>query len=93
MAVGFWQMVGGGVLVVVLMVLLLGVIYLIGRPLLKLIFGVITNSILGLIAIFAVDFLFNLGIPLRLYTLIPTALFGLAGVGTLIILRLFGIPL
>lgn len=68
-------------------------IFKFGKSLLKLIFGIIANSILGLLAIIVLDYIFNFKIPLILPIIIATALFGLPAVGTFIIMRLFGIPL
>ena len=55
------------------------------------VFGIIANSILGLAAIFALNYFFNFQIPIHLYTLIPSALFGLPAVGTFVILKFFGV--
>lgn len=88
-----WGTLGGEALVIVIIAIVLYLIFRLGRSLLKVIFAIIANSILGVLAIYAVDYLFNMGIPLTLPILIPTALFGLPGVGTMIILRFFGIPL
>ena len=68
-------------------------IFKFGKSLLRLIFGIIANSILGLLAIIVLDYIFNFKIPLILPIIIATALFGLPAVGTFIIMRLFGIPL
>ncbi len=78
------------IVLVALIAVVLFVIFKIGGKVLKLFFGIIANSILGVIAIFLVNYLFHMGIPLVIYTLIPTALFGLPAVGTLIILKFFG---
>ncbi len=78
------------IVLVALIAVVLFVIFKIGGKILKLFFGIIANSILGVIAIFLVDYLFHMGIPIAVYTLIPTALFGLPAVGTLIILKFFG---
>ena len=78
---------------VILIALVLFILFKLGKSLLKILFGLIANSILGIIAIFVLNYLFNIGIPLEAATLVPTALFGLPAVGTLILLRFFGIPL
>ena len=80
-------------ILVVLIALVLFVIFKLGKSIMKIFFGLIANSILGIIAIFALNSLFSIGIPLEAATLVPTALFGLPAVGTLILLRVFGIPL
>ncbi|MDE1870801.1 MAG: pro-sigmaK processing inhibitor BofA family protein [Candidatus Micrarchaeota archaeon] len=79
------------VILIALIAVVLFVIFKVGKSILKLIFGLIINSILGIIAIFALNYFFRMGIPLELATLIPTALFGLPAVGTFVILRFFGI--
>ncbi len=81
----------GEIILIALIGIVLFVIFKLGKGLLKLLFGIITNSILGLIAIFALNYFFNFGIPIQLYTLIPTALFGLPAVGTFVILKFFGV--
>ena len=78
------------IVLIALIAVVVFVIFKIGGRILKLFFGIIANSILGIIAIFLVDYFFHMGIPLVIYTLIPTALFGLPAVGTLIILKFFG---
>ena len=55
--------------------------------------GLILNSILGLIAIYLVNVIFNLGIIYNLLTLIVVAIFGLPAVGVIIILKLIGISI
>ncbi len=80
-------------ILVILIALVLFIIFKLGKSLLRIIFGLIANSILGILAIFLLDYFFNIGIPLEVATLVPTALFGLPAVGTLILLRFFGIPL
>lgn len=80
----------GEIIVVVVIAILLYVIYKIGKSLVKVILGILINSALGVAVIYVVNLLFGVGyIPLKVYTLIPLALFGLPAAGTLIILRLF----
>jgi hypothetical protein len=59
----------------------------------KLILGLILNSILGLLAIFAVNYLFNLGIAYNLLTIIVVAITGIPGAVVIILLKLVGIPI
>ncbi|MDE1865394.1 MAG: pro-sigmaK processing inhibitor BofA family protein [Candidatus Micrarchaeota archaeon] len=82
---------GGEIIVIIAIALLLYVVYKIGKSLLKIILGIIINSILGVGVVWLVDLIFKMGIPLKIYTLIPLALFGLPAAGTLIILRFFGV--
>ena len=83
----------GEIALVVLIAIVLFIAFRLGKFLLKIIFGIIANSILGIIAIFLLNYLLNLGIPIVLATLLPTAIFGLPAVGTLVILRFLGVPL
>jgi len=55
--------------------------------------GLILNSVLGLIAIYLVNVIFNLGIIYNLLTLIVVAIFGLPAVGVIILLKLIGISI
>ncbi|MEM3791482.1 MAG: pro-sigmaK processing inhibitor BofA family protein [Candidatus Micrarchaeaceae archaeon] len=70
--------------------LVLLIVFKLGKLILKLIFGIITNTILGLIAILLLDRIFGLGIPLKLPELAASAIFGLPAVGAMVILRLLG---
>ncbi|HIH50584.1 MAG: pro-sigmaK processing inhibitor BofA family protein [Candidatus Micrarchaeaceae archaeon] len=81
----------GEVILIVLIGIVLFVIFKLGKGLLKILFGIIANSVLGLAAIFALNYFLNFQIPIHLYTLIPTALFGLPAVGTIVIMKFFGI--
>jgi len=81
----------GEVILIVLIAIVLFIIFKLGKSILKLLFGLILNSVLGLIAIFAMNYFFNIGIPIAAYTLIPTVLFGIPAVGTFVILRFFGL--
>lgn len=76
--------------IVLAIIIVIGIIILsrIGKLLLKL----ILNSVVGLAAIFALDYVFNAGIPLKLYVIITTALFGIPAVGVFVVLRFFGVP-
>jgi lipopolysaccharide export LptBFGC system permease protein LptF len=83
----------GEIILIALIAIVLFIIFKLGKAILKLLFGIIANSILGLIAIFVLNYFLNLGIPIELATMVPTAIFGLPAVGTLVILRFFGVPL
>lgn len=65
------------------------IIFVLGR----MIIGLLANSVLGLIAIFAINLFFGIGIPYSIPVLIVTALFGLPAVLILVILKLLGIPI
>jgi inhibitor of the pro-sigma K processing machinery len=77
------------ILVIAAILLVLFVILKLG----KLIFGLIINSILGLIAIYLVNILFNLGITYDLITWIVVAIVGLPAVAIIVILKLLGISI
>lgn len=77
------------VLVIAAILVVLYVILKLGN----LLFGLILNSILGLIAIFLVNALFSLGIAYDLITVIVVAVFGLPAVAIIIILKLLGISI
>lgn len=81
------------ILVVAAIILVLFFVLRIGRFLLRVLFGLIANSILGLIAVFVVNALFGMGITLTTPIFIAIAVFGLPAVGTLIILKVAGIAL
>ncbi len=76
-------------LVIAAILLVLFIVFKLGN----LIFGLILNSILGLIAVWAVNSLFNLGIVYNLLTIIVVAITGLPGVAVIIILKLLGISI
>jgi hypothetical protein len=67
------------------------IIWKLGGFILRLIFGLITNTILGFLTLFLANTIFGLGIPFTTPVMIATALFGLPGVGTLIVLNFFHI--
>jgi len=77
-------------LVIGAIALVVFIVFKLGKFILKLVFGVITNSILGLVVFFITNTFFGLGIPVTLPILLATALFGLPGIGTIIILKLLG---
>lgn len=74
----------------ILVLAILAVLFLIFR-MGKFILGVIINSILGLIAIFALDAIFSIGIPINVLTIVATALFGLPAVAIMVLFRLGGV--
>ncbi len=76
-------------LVIVAILIVLFVIFSLGR----LLFGLILNSVLGLICIWVVNAIFGLGISFGLLTWIVVAIFGLPAVAIIIILKLIGISI
>ncbi len=65
-------------------------VFKLGRFAVKLLVGIVVNSILGFVTILLLDYFLNIGIPFSLPVLISTALFGLPGVGTMVVFKLFG---
>ncbi len=78
----------GGLVLLLFFVLILFAL----KKALKLAFRLIINSVLGLAAIFLLSFV-GINIPITLPTIIIVALFGLAGLGTILILMFFGIKI
>ena len=85
--------IAGEIILVAMIGVVLLVVFMLGRKILKLVFGIIANSILGLISIFVLNMVLNIGIPIKVYTMAATAIFGLPAVGTFVILKLAGVPL
>ncbi len=77
-------------LVALVILVLIYLILKIGKNILKWIFGIVINSILGFIAIFILNAFFGLAIPFTLPIIISTAIFGLPAVGTIAILKVMG---
>ena len=73
-------------------VVVIFIIFKLGKFLFKLIFGIVANSLLGIIIILLANYVFNMGLDLSLKTLLPTAIFGIPGIGTIILLKLLGVP-
>ena len=53
---------------------------------------IIVNSILGIIVLLGANFIFQLNLP-WIPSIVVSIIFGPAGVGVMIILRIFGVPL
>ncbi len=68
-------------------------VFKVGGLLLRIVFGIIINSLLGLISIVILNAVFDLGIPIVTPVLVAVAVFGLPGVGTIAVLRLLHVPL
>ncbi len=77
------------IVVIAVILLILFIILKLGRVIL----GLVLNSILGLIAFYLVNTLFNLGIVYNLLTIIVVAIFGLPAVAIVIVLKLIGISI
>ena len=81
--------IASAVVLLVLIAAIVGIIFFLGRMLA----GLVVNSILGLIAIFAVGVLFGISITINVITLIVVAIFGLPAVLIIILLKLIGIAI
>lgn len=81
------------VIVFILAAAVLYTIFKIGKGLFRLILGLLINSALGIVALFVLNKLFGIEMPIVVATLVPTAVFGLPAVGTMVMLKAFGIPL
>ncbi len=77
------------VVLVFLIAVIVGLIYLFGR----LLAGLVINTILGLISIYAVNIIFGLGITITTITLILVAIFGVPAILIIVILKIVGITL
>ena len=91
LALDFGSTVISEILLIVLIAAVLFTIFKLGKFIFKIVFGLVANSILGLISIFVLNLVFGISIPITSYTIIPTALFGLPAVGTFVILKFFGV--
>lgn len=76
-------------IVIAAIILVLYIIFKFGNVIL----GLIVNSVLGLIAVYLINVLFNLGITYDWITWIVVAIFGLPAVAVIIILKLIGISI
>jgi len=82
---GIWLIIAAAIAILV--------IWKVGKLIFKIIFGIITNTILGFVTLFLANSVFGLSIPFSVPVIISTALFGIGGVGTVIVLQFFGIPI
>ncbi len=74
-------------------ILLIGIALIVAAILIILLLKyIIVNSILGIIAWATIVFVFNIKLPFWV-SLIVSAVFGLAGIGVLLLLKFLGIPL
>ena len=70
--------------------LVIFIVFKLGKTILRIVFGVIANSILGFIVIFLLNYLFDMALVFTIPVLVSVALFGLPAVGTIVILKLLG---
>ncbi len=74
-----------------LIALVLFVVMKLAKLIFRLVFGIIINSVLGVMLILILNYLFALGINLSWQVLVPIAVFGLPASGTLVLLKLLGV--
>lgn len=79
--------------IILAFILTVGIAVRFSGLLFKALFAFLTNSILGIVAIFAINAFLAIGIPFSAPVMLSTVLFGLPGVGTLVILKLGGLAL
>lgn len=72
---------------------LIFIILKLGKTLLKIIFGIVINSVLGIIILLLVNYFFALGIILSIGLMVPIAIFGLPATGTVILLKLLNVTI
>ncbi len=78
-------------IIIGIIALVLFIILKLGKAILKLVFGIIINSVLGVIVLLLFNYFFALGIVISLGLMIPVAIFGLPAAGTIILLKLLGV--
>ncbi len=78
-------------LIIVAAALVLFLVFSVGRSLIRFIIGLLVNTILGLAALYLLDQYLGAAIPMKAPELAATIIFGLAGVGTMLILKVTGV--
>lgn len=80
------------IVVLIGLALVIFVVWKLGKFILKLVFGIITNTVLGFVVFFVANSYFlSVAIPINLPIMLSVALFGLPGVGTIILLHVLGV--
>lgn len=78
-------------IVIAIIALVLFVILKLGKTILKLVFGIIINSVVGLMLLLLLNGLFGFGLAISLGLLVPVAIFGLPATGTIVLLKLLNV--
>jgi riboflavin transporter FmnP len=81
------------IIIIAIIAAVIFIILKLGKALFKLVFGIIINSVLGVIVLLLFNYFFALGIVISLGLIIPIAIFGLPAAGTVILLKLLGVVL
>ncbi len=74
----------------VVLIILAIVVFKILIEILSMVKTLILNTIVGLIALFALNFI-GFNIPIKIWSIAVTAIFGLVGVGVLLVLSFFNV--
>jgi hypothetical protein len=91
--VGYLQTnLGSEIALIAIICAVLLIIFVVIKRAMRSILAILLNSILGIAALVFLSSFVQM-IPMTVYTLIIALLFGLPGVGTLVILKLFGVSL
>jgi len=78
----------GTIEVLVFILALIGIVFLLGRFFLHIIFQLLANSILGLLSLFLINYFFGIAIALTIPVIIFVAILGLPAVFILVVLKL-----
>jgi hypothetical protein len=79
------------VLTLVLVLALIGIVFVLGRFFLHIIFQLIANSVLGLLSLFLINYFFGMAIAITVPVIIVVAIFGLPAVFIIVLLKaIFG---
>ncbi len=81
------------VLIIIGIALVVFVVMKIGGLLLKAVVGILINTVLGFIVLFAIGYFFGVTVQWTLPVIASVAVFGLPGVGTILLLKLGGVML
>jgi hypothetical protein len=78
------------VMVILGIILVVFVVMQISKFLVKIVVGLVANTILGFLALLIVNFVFGISIIYTLPVIISVVLFGLPAVGTILLLKILG---
>jgi hypothetical protein len=91
------EVIGTGIISeLIIIAIIAAVIFIIiklGKTLFKIVFGIIINSILGVILLLLFNYFLQLNINVFSLVLVPIAIFGLPATGTVILLKLLAVPI
>ncbi len=77
-------------IVIGLIAVVLFIVMKVAKVFLKIVFGIIINSVLGVMLLFILNYVFKLGIVLTWALFVPIAIFGLPATGTIVLLKMLG---